>query len=130
MACRNFFFCLMLFFSVILLSCKKDAAAENELLYGKWKTSYGDTITFARENRSNILTYDVSLNPTLPVDTKTDFRYVNGKLEIKKYSGLADYSRLETFKWKSVGQSFEVQGLEWFTFISSTTTYFTFTKIQ
>jgi len=129
MSCRSFLSCLVLLFSCILLSCKKDAA-ENELLYGKWKTSYGDTIKFARESNNDILTYDASMNPVQPVDTKTDFRYINGKLEIKRYPGMADFSRLETFKWKNVGQSFEVQGVEWFMFLSSTTTYFTFTKIQ
>lgn len=130
MTCRSLLFCLSLGFSTILLSCNKDNTGENNSLYGKWKTSYGDTITFAKENSNDILIYDASLNPVLPVDTKTDFRYVNGKLEIKRYPGFDDFYRLETFKWKTEGQSFEVQGLEWFMFISSTTTYFTFTKIQ
>lgn len=129
MLCRSLLVCLVVL-SIVLLSCKKDNMAEYDMLYGKWKTSYGDTITFARENSNDILTYDVSLNPVLPVDTKTDFRYINGKLEIKRYPGLTDFSKLETFKWKNIGQSFEVQGVEWFMFLSSTLTYFTFTKIE
>ncbi|MBS1576482.1 MAG: hypothetical protein JST09_14355 [Bacteroidetes bacterium] len=124
----------LLFFisSLVILifnACRQDDVPENNPLYGQWKTSYGDTITFSIENGRNILTYDMSLNASMPVDTKKEFIYRDNKLGLLDGLNGNDFRMLQTFKWKEQGKSFEVQGVEWFLFISSTTTYFTFVKI-
>ena len=118
---------IVLFF----LSCKKENDSAASVFYGKWKTSYGDTITFYRTNDKNIIAYDASMNPTMPVTSNYEFIYKNTNLGIKDgLSGTGDFRFLRTFRWIQQDQTFEVQGIEWFSFISSTMTYFTFTKIS
>jgi hypothetical protein len=116
--------------AIFIFSCKKDKETAESVFFGKWKASYGDTIEFRRVNGKNILNYDRSLNPTMPLTTGIEYSYRDGKLGIK--DGLASfgsYRVLQSFKWLDEGRSFEVQGVEWFVFLSSTGTYFTFTKI-
>jgi hypothetical protein len=121
-------FLLVTFIS--LLSCKKENTNDKSLFYGNWKTSYGDTITFSRTGNKNILNYDYSLNTALPTKTNYEYSYRNNKLGIKNdFNGPGTFQFFESFRWLQQGQSFEVQGVEWFPFISSTLTYFTFTKI-
>ena len=99
-------------------------------MFGQWKTSYGDIILFSKVNGENMLSYNVSMNPSLPAHKKKEFIYQDNKLGIK--DGLNDpgnFSFLQTFKWQQAGKSFEVQGIEWVAFLASTSTWFTFTKI-
>lgn len=120
-------------------SCKKNSdsnsTGSNTLFYGKWKTSYNDTIEFTHENGKDYVTYDESMNPSMPFTTKRKFRYSLGKLHIEMPTGWPapgvdpNYRKLDSFNWTVPGQSFTIQGVEWFLFISSTTTYFTFTRI-
>lgn len=114
---------------LFIFSCGKDSQSDKSTLYGRWKTSYGDTITFAQENGTAILTYDMSLNNALPVDTKKEFVYQHDKLGIKDGLNGNDFRVLRSFNWSQRGHSFTVQGVEWFLFVNSTNTYFTFTKI-
>ncbi len=114
----------------ILFCCRKENRERSELFFGQWKTSYGDTILFSEINGKNILSYNVSLNAFLPVHTQKEFIYRNKKLGLKTGVNVpGNFSFLETFKWHQTGKSFEVQGIEWFPFLSSTLTYYTFTKI-
>jgi len=110
------------------ISCQKEDASPGNSFYGQWKTSYGDTISFSRENGKNILTYNQSMNPNLQVDLKKEFTYRDNKLGILDGLNGNDFRMLQTFKWNRQGRSFEVQGVEWFLFVNSTNTYFTFTK--
>lgn len=111
----------------VLFACKKDAVVDRDPFIGQWTTSYGDTIEFAKQNGKNVLLYDESLNPAMSITTAREFRYKDSKLEIIRGS---EFYRLQSFKWNEVGKSFEIQGIEWFQFMSSTTTFFTFTKIK
>jgi hypothetical protein len=112
------------------ISCTRDnQPAADPSLYGSWKTSYGDTITFSKENGKDILTYNMSLNAVLPVHTKKAYSFQNDKLSIHDGPSATDFRTINTFKWQEKGRSFEVQGIEWFMFLSSTATWFTFTKI-
>lgn len=120
---------ILSFYVINCSSCQQDDIPANNSLYGQWKTSYGDTITFSVENGKNILTYDMSMNPDLPVHTKKEFNYSGNKLGILDGLNGNDFRTLQTFKWTEEGKSFEVQGVEWFLFLNSTNTYFTFTKI-
>ncbi|HEX7906272.1 MAG TPA: hypothetical protein VF487_20500 [Chitinophagaceae bacterium] len=121
---------------VILLwsffSCSKENQVEYQQFYGKWKTSYGDTIEFKKENGKSVLIYNELMNPSLPVAVKREFRYNNNKLAIKLpgYPSTDEYREFQTFAWIQAQQSFTIQGIEWFNFLSSTQTYFTFTRIR
>lgn len=113
--------------SFVLFSCKKDSVANPDPFFGQWTSSYGDTIEFSKQNGKNVLLYDESLNPTMSVTSTKEFRYKDEKLEIIRGS---EFYRMQSFKWNEIGKSFEIQGVEWFQFMSSTTTFFTFTKIR
>lgn len=117
-------------FSLILSSCKKEDSDSIALFYGKWSTSYSDTIEFFQNGSNNIIRYDKSLNPTMPVTTDEEYTYRDNKLGIKNgYDRPGGFTFLKSFSWIERGRSFRVQAVEWFNFISSTTTWFTFTKI-
>ena len=89
-----------------------------------------ENIIYVQINGKNILSYNVSLNASLPSHTQKEFIYRNKKLGLKTGVNVpGNFSFLETFKWHQTGKSFEVQGIEWFPFLSSTLTYYTFTKI-
>jgi hypothetical protein len=122
---------LSLLCGVILFStCSKNATPSLGLFYGAWKTSYGDTVLFARENGKNILTYKYSMNPGMPSITKSEFNYRDGKLELKSnFDPTLQFRPVSSFSWVQAGKEFSVQGIEWFNFLSSTAVYFTFTRI-
>jgi hypothetical protein len=128
---NSLFIVLALTLGSALYSCKKssDASTENGIFYGKWKTSYGDTIQFARENGKDILTYDNTMNPSLPNLSKSEYRYRSGKLATRWFPSADDFQVIQSFAWIVEGESFTIQGIQWFMFLSSTLTYFTFTKI-
>jgi hypothetical protein len=117
--------------AISIFSCKKEKGTGTESFLGKWKTSYGDTILFARVNGKNMITYDRSMNPSMPLTSDYEYAYQNNKLGIK--DGIASipggFRFFQSFKWLDRGRSFEIQGVEWFLFLSSSGTYFTFTKI-
>jgi hypothetical protein len=118
--------------AVSVFSCKKESDITDSTFLGKWKTSYGDTISFSLAGSKKIIRYDRSMNPSFPMTSEFEYTYRNKKLGIKDgYSATLDGFRFfQSFKWLDEGKSFEIQGVEWFLFLSSTLTYFTFTKIQ
>jgi hypothetical protein len=122
-----------LLIAVFIFSCKKDKDIATTTFLGKWKTSYGDTVVFARVNGQNIISYDRTMNPTLPNRSNSEYTYKDNKLGIKdgfvNPGSITGFRFFQSFKWLEEGRSFEIQGVEWFMFMSSTTTYFTFTKI-
>jgi hypothetical protein len=118
---------------VILSSsgCRKNGSPGAALFYGAWKTSYGDTVLFARNAGKNILSMDNSMNPSMPMITQSEFTYIGGKLAVKwNYNPSGSFRPYQTFAWVQQGKEFSIQGVEWFSFLSSTLTIFTFTKIQ
>jgi hypothetical protein len=133
MRIRKQFIYIFIFFialGILFFSCKKEQNDDAELFYGSWKTSYNDTIVFFRNNGKNMLQYDVSLNPAMPSTSTYEYACLANKLGIKNgLSGPGNFHFLQSFLWLEKGKSFRVQGVEWFAFISSTQTYFTFTKI-
>ena len=123
---------LFVFFATMtaILSCNRDSLSDQDILYGQWQTSYGDTITFARENSKDILTYDMSMNRAMPHTTKNEFTYRDNKLGIKDGFNGNDFRFFESFAWDRRGRSFTVRGAEWFMFVNSANTYFTFTRLR
>jgi hypothetical protein len=130
---RRFLIVIVSFVTIAVhSSCKKDKISGPGLFYGKWKTSYGDTVNFAWENGKNILTFDNSMNPQMPVTTKQEYRYEGNKLSIKMpdgYPAISVFRTFQSFDWVEEGKSFTIQGIEWFMFLSASSSYFTFTKI-
>jgi hypothetical protein len=125
---------LVIFFSVGLFvcGCEKEKQSDENILYGTWVkgSNVGDTLRFYKSNGKNILAYNVSFNAALPAPIETEFIYNLGKLSLKYYGSLDSYHPVDTFKWIRVGEEFEVQGIQLFSFMSSTVVHFTYRKIQ
>jgi hypothetical protein len=117
--------------SVVFLSCNKEKQEDINQFYGKWKASYNDTIEFFRSGNINIVRYDKSMSPSVPDPPDNEYTFKNNKLGIKNgLNGPDQFYFLDSFKWIEKGKKFEVQGIDWFLFLSSTQVYFTFTKIE
>ena len=120
------------YFIITSFSCNKEVSDSNRF-YGNWKASYGDTVTFARENGRNILIYDVSGSPGGPTPGITndhEFDYKDGKFYIKEGIGTSNsFRHIPSFAWVQEGKEFTIEKTEWLSFISSTGK-FTFTRIQ
>jgi hypothetical protein len=117
--------------AVLLLSCAKGPGNGAALFYGYWETSYGDTIEFSRVNGKDMVRYNMSMNPTLPATTSSEYKYVDGRLGVNYGpGGWGGFHFFQSFRWIEPGRSFQLQSVEWFSFLSSTQTYFTFTKIR
>ena len=77
-----------------------------------------------------MVNYDASLNPAFVPRANHEFTFENNKLGLKNgRSGSGKFYFFESFRWAQRGRQFEIQGVDWFLFVSSTQTYFTFTKI-
>jgi hypothetical protein len=128
------FVVLLAFSAAFLIACKKNNNEDNpeaSLFYGKWKTSYGDTIIFSSSNNKNMLNYDISLNPAFAPRANNEYTYKDQKLGVKDgFGSPGSFRFFDSFRWIQRGSEFEIQGIQWFMFISSMGTYFTFTKIN
>jgi hypothetical protein len=115
---------------IILFSCTKEDEVDTSLFYGSWKTSYGDTIVFSRTGNKNMLNYDVSMNPAFAPRANNEFTYNDDKLGLKDgFGGSGSFRFFDSFRWIQKGSIFEIEQIQWFTFVSSMRTYFIFTKI-
>lgn len=124
------YFLLVALTLLLATGCKKDSLNTTSQFYGHWKTSYGDTVEFRRQNGKNVIIYDATLNPSMPMRTTSEFNYQNEKLGIKNpWSSPVEFRYIDSFTWIQRGESFEVLGIDWFPFMSSTLTKFTFTKL-
>jgi hypothetical protein len=117
---------------LFLASCDKaDEENDGSIFFGRWKTSYDDTVLFHNQNGKNMVQYDASMNANLPAITNHEYRYIDGKFSLNHTPNSGDdyFWEMDTFKWLEYGKSFQVQGLQWFMFLQSTQTIFTFTRI-
>jgi hypothetical protein len=119
--------------TLVFSSCKKDSTRPEAIFYGKWKTSYGDTITFEHKDGKNIV-YDFpdySATSVGGIQTKVRrFAYANGKLQLNDLPDINNQFRsLNSFEWVQPGTVFTVITIDWFVFMSALYK-FTFTKIQ
>ncbi len=131
---KSYFFLAGVFAAIVFLSCTKEES-DKDIFYGHWKTSYGDTISFYNQNGTDILEYEIdAFSPGPPAnDPIHEYLYKNNKLSIRDNVGASSsepFRELTSFKWANKGIEFKVQGVQWFPFMSSTVTTFTFTKIQ
>ena len=114
---------------IALISCSKESKSVPQFFYGKWKANYGDTLVFSRSNGRNIVTYNNSMNSLNLMRADHEFTYRDEKLGVIQWSGTQEFNFFSSFRWIQPGESFEIQGIQWFGFLNSTMTYFTFTKI-
>jgi hypothetical protein len=124
---RNVYILAMVF-AIAFVSCTKENEFAPEFFYGKWKASYGDTVIFSQKNGINTATYNYSMNPLLPTRGDYEFAYRDGRLGVKRLPA-SDFTFFSSFRWTQPGQSFEIRGIEWFSFVNSTGTYFSFARI-
>jgi hypothetical protein len=128
---KRFLYFVSISLLFIFFGCKKQSLTGADQLYGNWKTSYGDTIRFSKQGHKDVITYDMSMNPTMPLRTTKEYSFENNRFGIKDgMAGPVNFRYFDTFTWVSPGEQFQVLGMEWFMFISSSTTVFTFTKID
>jgi hypothetical protein len=119
---------VILFF--LCFSCRKDSTMYKDLFYGKWQTSYGDTITFFNQNGKNLLHYNRSTNPSAHKDTTIEFIFTNNKFGLKDGYGFnGNFRMLPTFTWAQEGKIYSAAAIEWFPFVSSTTVHYTFLRV-
>jgi hypothetical protein len=113
-------------------ACKKKNDSDPGILYGTWVKGInaGDTLVFINKNGKKILAYNPSFNATQPTYTETGFDYQNGKLYLAPFSGSTALSEINSFTWKQYGKEFEVQGIQLFSFLSSTQVMFNYKKIN
>lgn len=115
--------------SFLIAACTKDKSASDEsLFYGKWESNVGDTIIFLQREGRNIFQYGTFNLPSVP--REVGFSYENNKLALKNdMSNPEKLQMLNSFKWVHNRTTFEVQGVDMYSFMSSTSTWFSFTKI-
>ena len=126
---KRYCYIILLLFNAAFASCRKDSTDTPEIFYGNWKTSYGDTINFSLNNGTNTILYNNSMNPAMPQRISHEFTYRDNKLGIKDGFNGSDFHFFQSFKWVQPGQSYTIQGVDWFNFVNSSSTVFTFTKI-
>jgi hypothetical protein len=127
-------FAFSLLAMVSFSSCKKDKKSSTEgELYGTWvnRNSPGDTLIFMNKNQKNIVSINLSFNPTLPVRRELEYTYQDGRLDINtSMASSAPLQQISTFTWLEKGKVFEVNGFQLYLFMSSTLTKFVYVKIK
>jgi hypothetical protein len=129
----RYYLLIVLITALLLGSCRKNNTADNEaVLYGAWvNTSHpGDTLHFINKNNKNILRYNVSLNAVHPAYEESEYSYADGKLSVAVFGAGTILHSINSFTWKQPGQRFEVQGIQLFMIMSSSSTYFTYRKVD
>jgi hypothetical protein len=118
--------------ALFTVACKKKRDSDAGILYGTWVkgTNAGDTLLFKTKSSKNVLFYNVSFNAAAPTYTETEFNYQNGKLYIAPFGLGSELNEISSFTWKQYGKEFEVQGIQLFSFLSSTQVMFNYKKIN
>ena len=123
---------LIIAFPVFIISCSKEkvpSGAEYEL-YGTWSRgpNPADTLYFLRLNNKNIMRHLETINAGLRVYSETEYKFKDGKLSLK-YSTVNEYHAVTSFAWTQGHTEFQLLGFQLFSYLSSTTTIFTYRKI-
>lgn len=114
------------------MSCKKDNNPSENLLTGIWVkgANAGDTLQFMKKDGKSILRYNRSGNAAFPSYAESEYRYTNGKLDIKTFSPtIQEFYPITSFTWKRTGREFEILGIELFAFLSSTQVRYMYRKL-
>ncbi len=117
----------------MVAGCQKKYAGDESTLYGTWVKgpNFGDTLWFTSRNNQQVMRQAMSFNAGLVVYKESEFRYGNDKLSIKLYAPTSDeYVPISSFKWTNQESEFSIVGIELYSFLSSTSTIFTYHKIN
>ena len=110
---------------VFSFACKKGSGDESDL-YGTWVkgSNTGDTLWFMKKNGKDIMRQPESFNPLMPLYSEKEYRFKDGKLNIKLYVPTSQqYFPINSFSWTQAGKEFTMQNSELFSFMSSIVTY-------
>ena len=123
---------LLIVIFLAMPGCTKNTISGGEDLYGVWVkgSNAGDTLRFFEKNGKNVLSYSLSFNPQLPMPTEREFKLNNDQLSLQLLGGSRDFQPITSFKWISRRETFEIEGIEFFPFMASMRTYFTYRKIR
>lgn len=124
--------CIVMIAVLPFVSCKKNASGDEAILNGTWikGSQPGDTLQFLRRNNKNILRYNISFNSAVAAYTETEYSYRDGKLSLRPFSPVVqDFYPVSSFAWRQLGNQFQVQGIELFSFLASSSLYFIYRKI-
>ena len=71
-----------------------------------------------------------SFNPGVTAYIERLYQFSNGQLKLQYGAGaVADFYHINSFEWTVPGREFEIQGVQVYSFMSSTLTRFTFRKV-
>ena len=117
---------------MLVCACSKSNTGEESVLYGSWVNNGvpGDTLQFMHKNNRDVLRFNNSFNPTLPVYTEVAYTYKNGKLQVGLYGAGEPLKAINSFIWKQPSKEFDILGYQLYLFMSSSVTHFTYTKIN
>lgn len=113
------------------MACSKKAVSNKaaEPLQGVWvreddtpERRPADTLTFSTKNGTKILSFYSagSPGPDWPSHAETEYRFENGKLSYRIYSGgSTDFFEVESFQWITPEKSFSVKLYQILGFISA-----------
>lgn len=116
----------------LFTGCKKDAAQSDTALTGTWikGNQAGDTLQFLKKNGKNILRRNESFNADLPAYIEKEYRFSNGKLDVKLFSPFSDdFYPIDSFQWTEAGREFTIQGIQLYLFMAATNVFFTYRKL-
>ncbi len=117
-----------LLFSVILSACTRECPEREDAFNGKWiiKGSTGvgpaQTLHFKNINGVDILSFDCSGSPgpNWPSVANTEYKYENGKLVYKDYSGgSGEFRTITSFAWVKEGEEFSLKFYQLLNYISA-----------
>lgn len=127
-----FAFCLLAIVS--FSSCRKDKkSSTEEELYGTWvnQNAPGDTIIFLNKNNKNIVSVNLSFNPTLAVRKEMEYTFKDSRLDINTSPvSSAPLQQISSFTWIEKGKRFEIKGFQLYLFMSSSVTKFVYLKVN
>jgi hypothetical protein len=116
------------FISIFQIGCKKDNSTNADLMLGTWiikgtdGTGPAGTLLFAKQNGKNTLSFNSagSPGPNWPATAETEYSFANGKLRYTNYYDPSQGSyTINSFKWITEGEEFEIQLSELLLYMSS-----------
>ena len=123
---------LYVLLTLCIWSCSKesDSLSHADLMYGSWKTNYGDTIVFSLKNGVHTANFTAKVNPQQAPSVRDDheFDYRDGRLSIGT-SGSFSATYFFQLSWTEEGRSFQLSGGQWFPLYSTNLYWIVFTKI-
>lgn len=126
---KNYLYLLAL---LCVWSCSKDSdgASQPDMLYGSWKTNYGDTVVFLQKNGVPVASLTAKLNPQQAPVSRRDhaYDYRDSRLWVTATNGSAT-TYVFNITWTEQGRSFQIRDGDWFSLYSTGLGVIVFTKI-